>query len=167
MGNMDDKKSFLFYESWLRLIDEEYQDPKTRQELISAIVRYGVDGVKSFPCERMFLKQVFVQIDSAKEKWENLVSARREAGKKGGKASGTVKARYGNKNASKTQANANKRNHNENENVNVNDNDNDNDNSHSTNTSYSTNDIPPVGPTTLEELEASGVIKKRKRGFYS
>ena len=162
----ENKKSFLFYESWLRLIDEEYSDPKIRQELISAIVRYGVDGVKSFPCERMFLKQVFVQIDSAKEKWENLVSARREAGKKGGRASGEVKARYGNKNASKTQANANKRNHNENDNVNVNDNDNDNDNSHSTNTSYSSNDAL-VGSTTLEELEASGAVKKKSRGFYS
>lgn len=162
MGAMDNesKKNFIFYESWLTNIDEEYKDEKTKQSLVYAIVRYGIDGKKTYPCERLFLKQVFAQIDSAKEKWENLVEARKKAGEKGGKAAnGEAKARYGNKNASKTQANASKRKLNENDNVNVNEKD--NDNNHSKNHSDSSNESLRL--PTREELEARGVLKKEER----
>ena len=110
-------KSFIFYESWWDNIEEVYDGrDEIKRDLYMAILRYGVTGKKTFPVERLFLQQLYSQIDAAQDKRKK----RSEAGRKGGKSgTGEAKARYGNKNASKTQPN-------ENDNVNVNGNENDN-----------------------------------------
>ena len=109
--------SFVFYKSWLEIIESNYaNDIGKQRELIHNIILYGIKGEQHDDIERMFLQQAFKQIDSAQEKHNRRV----EAGRKGGKSgTGNAKKRYGNKNASKTQANDNV-----NDNVNVNDNDN-------------------------------------------
>lgn len=109
------RDSFVFYSSWLEIIENNYADDIDRQrELLHNIILYGIKGEKCDSPERMFVQQVYAQIDSAQAKHDKRV----EAGRKGGKTgSGTAKARYGNKNASKTQAN---------DNVKVNENVNDN-----------------------------------------
>ena len=161
MGNMDDnkveRKSFLFYESFR---DVAHKLPENeRLDFYEMLIEFGLTGEEPKNIKDPLIDMAFTVIGPViKANIRNYVN-----GCKGG-------APRGNKNAKKQPKNNRKttqKQGNENENVNVNDNDNDNDNSHSTNTSYSTNDIPPVGPTTLEELEASGVIKKRKRGFYT
>lgn len=114
-------KSFIFYESWWNNIEEVYDGKdEIKCDLYMAILRYGVTGEKTFPVERLFLQQLFSQIDAAQDKRQK----RSEAGRKGGQnGTGKAKARYGNKNASKTQANENVNdNDNANANVNVNDN---------------------------------------------
>lgn len=117
--------SFVFYKSWLEIIESNYaNDIGKQRELIHNIILYGIKGEQHDDIERMFLQQAFKQIDSAQEKHNRRV----EAGRKGGKSgTGNAKKRYGNKNASKTQANDNV-----NDNVNVNVNDNDNVNLHIT-----------------------------------
>lgn len=107
--------SFVFYSSWLEIIENNYADDIDKQrELIHNIIIYGIKGERRDNVERMFIQQTYAQIDSAQSKHNKRV----EAGRKGGKSGyGTTKARYGNKNASKTQAN---------DNVNKNDNENDN-----------------------------------------
>lgn len=155
---MDSQQNFVFYLSWMRIIDEEYKDEQVKKNLVYAIVRYGLFGEKKYPCERLFLKQAFAQIDSAKALW----SARVEAGRKGG-LKGKGGAPKGNKNASKqkqTKANNSKTKHNENDNENVNENTHSHD-SHSSNQSNESASLP-----TLEELELSGVLEKEKKGFY-
>ena len=109
--------SFVFYGSWLEIIENNYADNIAKQrELIHNIILYGIKGERRDNVERMFMQQTYAQIDSAQSKHNKRV----EAGRKGGKTGyGAAKARYGNKNASKTQANDNV-----NDNVNVNDNDN-------------------------------------------
>lgn len=109
--------SFVFYSSWLEIIENNYADDIDKQrELIHNIILYGIKGERRDNVERMFMQQTYAQIDSAQSKHNKRV----EAGRKGGKTGyGASKARYGNKNASKTQANDNV-----NDNVNVNDNDN-------------------------------------------
>ena len=109
--------SFVFYSSWLEIIENNYADNIAKQrELIHNIILYGIKGERRDNVERMFMQQTYAQIDSAQSKHNKRV----EAGRKGGKTGyGAAKARYGNKNASKTQANDNV-----NDNVNVNDNDN-------------------------------------------
>ena len=109
--------SFVFYSSWLEIIENNYADDIDKQrELIHNIILYGIKGERRDNVERMFMQQTYAQIDSAQSKHNKRV----EAGRKGGKTGyGAAKARYGNKNASKTQANDNV-----NDNVNVNDNDN-------------------------------------------
>lgn len=109
--------SFVFYSSWLEIIENNYADDIGKQrELIHNIILYGIKGERRDNVERMFMQQTYAQIDSAQSKHNKRV----EAGRKGGKTGyGAAKARYGNKNASKTQANDNV-----NDNVNVNDNDN-------------------------------------------
>lgn len=109
--------SFVFYSSWLEIIENNYADNIAKQrELIHNIILYGIKGERHDNVERMFMQQTYAQIDSAQSKHNKRV----EAGRKGGKTGyGAAKARYGNKNASKTQANDNV-----NDNVNVNDNDN-------------------------------------------
>lgn len=117
--------SFVFYSSWLEIIENNYADDIDKQrELIHNIILYGIKGERRDNVERMFMQQTYAQIDSAQSKHNKRV----EAGRKGGKTGyGAAKARYGNKNASKTQANDNV-----NDNVNVNVNDNDNVNLHIT-----------------------------------
>ena len=109
--------SFVFYKSWLEIIEGNYaNDIGKQRELIHNIILYGIKGERRDNVERMFMQQTYAQIDSAQFKHNKRV----EAGRKGGKTGyGAAKARYGNKNASKTQANDNV-----NDNVNVNDNDN-------------------------------------------
>ena len=109
--------SFVFYKSWLEIIEGNYaNDIGKQRELIHNIILYGIKGERRDNVERMFMQQTYAQIDSAQSKHNKRV----EAGRKGGKTGyGAAKARYGNKNASKTQANDNV-----NDNVNVNDNDN-------------------------------------------
>lgn len=108
--------NFLFYKSWWDIIKRHIADESKQNEMLRAIVQYGIDGTREFPSEIMFLEQTYVQIDSAKSKHDKRV----EAGRRGGKAGvGKAKARYGNKNASKTQPNENE-NENDNENVNEN-----------------------------------------------
>ena len=111
------RDSFVFYSSWLEIIENNYADDIDKQrELIHNIILYGIKGERRDNVERMFMQQTYAQIDSAQSKHNKRV----EAGRKGGKTGyGAAKARYGNKNASKTQANDNV-----NDNVNVNDNDN-------------------------------------------
>lgn len=118
--------SFVFYKSWWDAIEEVHDgDDKTKQDLYIAIIKYGITGVKTFPCEKMFLMQTYAQIDAAKKKHSDRVNAGRVGGSSG---LGASKARQGNKNASKrkqTQANDNVNgnvNENANDNVNVNDN---------------------------------------------
>ena len=109
----NDNMNFVFYKSWFDIITEQVQDRAKQNELFRAIIEHGITGAAEFPSEVMFLKQAYVQIDSAKAKHQKRV----EAGRKGGKAGrGKAKARYGNKNASKTQPNDN-----DNDNVNTND----------------------------------------------
>lgn len=109
------RDSFVFYSSWLEIIENNYVDDIDKQrELIHNIILYGIKGERRDNVERMFMQQTYAQIDSAQSKHNKRV----EAGRKGGKTGyGAAKARYGNKNASKTQANDNV-----NDNVNVNDN---------------------------------------------
>lgn len=123
--------NFLFYGSWLDIIESNYPDDINKQnELIRNIVFYGIRGIRNDTIEKMFTQQVFVQIDSAKTKHEKRV----EAGRNGGKKSKGGGAPKGNQNAkrkttSKQQANDN-----------VNDNVNDNDNYHL----HSVNEAPAV-----------------------
>lgn len=108
--------SFLFYRSWIENIEEEYSDPETRQSLVYAIVKYGITGKKTYPAERMFLKQCYSNIDAMIAKHNKAV----ESGRKGGLAKGSLKG------ASRVyEANENK-NSNINENTNSNDNSNEN-----------------------------------------
>ena len=100
-------ETFIFYKSWYDLILEEYPDKADQDVLIRALVEYGISGVQTYPMEKMFLKQAYCQIDSAKSKWEDIRQKRSDAGKAG---KGSSKARYGNQNATKrnkTQDNVN------------------------------------------------------------
>ena len=135
-------KSFVFYESWWDNIEEVYEGrDEIKRDLYMAILRYGVTGKKTFPVERLFLQQLYSQIDVAQDKRKK----RSEAGRKGGKnGTGESKARYGNKNASKTQAN-------ENVNVNVNVNENDNDNNILTNVSSRDGVLSKDNPTLEDD----------------
>lgn len=112
--------NFIFYKSWLDVI-QKYRTVEEQKEIIYAIVQYGILGERNPIIIPEFMEQTFAQIDSAKDKHDKRVSA----GKKGGQSGkGSLKARVGNKNASKTQANASKTQANENENVNENENEN-------------------------------------------
>lgn len=112
--------SFVFYISWLDNIKAEYPDDiDTQNKLIRRIVDYGLFGAEDFSTERMFMRDVYKQIDIAQEKHNKRV----EAGRKGGQSGKGVSRNQGNSNA-KTKANNSKSiaNVNVNENVNVNDN---------------------------------------------
>lgn len=106
--------NFVFYKSWLDIIEANYPDDAERQkELIYNIVIYGIKGIKNDSIEKMFTQQVFAQIDLAKSKHEKRV----EAGRKGGQKSKGGGAPVGNQNAktkttSKQQANNNSNIHN-------------------------------------------------------
>lgn len=101
--------NFLFYSSWLDIIEQNYPDNIAMQnQLIHNIVLYGIRGVRDESVEKMFIQQAYVQIDSAKQKHEKRV----EAGRKGGSISKGGGAPKGNQNAkskttSKQQANDN------------------------------------------------------------
>lgn len=99
------RDSFVFYGSWLKIIESNYADDINKQrELIHSIILYGIKDEVHDDVERMFLQQSFAQIDAAQKKHQKRVDAGRKGGASG---SGKAKARYGNKNASKTQANDN------------------------------------------------------------
>lgn len=106
--------NFVFYKSWLDIIEANYpDDAEMQKELIYNIVIYGIKGIKNDSIEKMFTQQVFAQIDSAKSKHEKRV----EAGRKGGQKSKGGGAPVGNQNAktkttSKQQANNNSNIHN-------------------------------------------------------
>lgn len=142
--------SFVFYSSWLEIIENNYADDIDKQrELIHNIILYGIKGERNDSIERMFVQQAFAQIDSAQEKHNRRV----EAGRKGGKSGvGNAKRRYGNKNASKTQANDNV-----NDNVNVNDND--NVNLHYSAVGSRLNAEPPSPKLVKEINEETGEVK--------
>lgn len=101
--------NFVFYKSWLDIIEDNYPDDIGKQmELIHNIVLYGIRGERNETVEKMFTQQVFAQIDMAKTKHEK----RSAAGKKGGQVSKGGGAPKGNQNAkskttSKQQANNN------------------------------------------------------------
>ena len=118
---MDEKRTkMLFYASWYDLINQYIEDDSEKYQMINSIIVYGLTGEKlnaKNPALRMFQDQVFAQIDSAWDKYEKCV----EAGRKGGKAGkGASKARFGNKNASKTQADTSETQANKNMNINKN-----------------------------------------------
>lgn len=146
----DNKQNFLFYNSWWDIIHEEYKDENERKELIYAICKYGRTGEKTYPLEKMFLKQAYIQIELAKEKHEKRV----EAGRRGGKAgTGDNKKRLGNKNASKTQAN-----------VNDNDNDNVKDNVNiSLSYKYDNENNAPIGIGSLKDPAKALTTKEQLR----
>jgi len=97
-----ENENFIFYKSWLDNIAEEYADPKIKSELILAIATYGIYGIQTFPTERMFLKQCYAQIDTAKKKYETKI----ENGKKGGAPKGNKNAvKEGEKQTKKTTEN--------------------------------------------------------------
>lgn len=101
----EQRDNFLFYASWLEIIEQNYKDDIDMQrELIHNIVLYGIRGEENYKTEKMFMQQAFAQIDSAKDKHNKRVDAGRKGGKSG---KGESKKRYGNKNASKTQPNDN------------------------------------------------------------
>lgn len=140
--------SFVFYKSWLEIIESNYtNDIGKQRELMHNIILYGIKGEQHDDVERMFLQQAFKQIDSAQEKHNRRV----EAGRKGGKSgTGNAKKRYGNKNASKTQANDN-----------VNDNVNENDNYHL----HSVNEAPAVcAPLNAAQPSARWEVEQDENG---
>lgn len=103
--------NFVFYAKWLDIIEDNYTDLETVKELIYRIVLYGIRGERNEELEKMFMQNVFSQIDSAKAKHEKRV----EAGRKGGTKSKGGGAPKGNQNAkskttSKQQANNSKNN---------------------------------------------------------
>lgn len=147
--------SFVFYRSWLEIIEQEYTDAETREKLVYAIVMYGVVGKKTYPAEKMFLKQCYAQIDSAIARHEKAVVN----GKKGG-------APKGNKNASKgqKQAEVDLEQPNENDNSNDNENDNSNDNSNENINNSIRSGSPSYGETATEEKYS--VFEKDKDGRW-
>lgn len=130
--------NFVFYKSWLDIIKSNYPDDiNTQSEIIRNIVLYGIDGERNEGTEKMFLQQVFIQIDAAKSKHDKRVLAGRNGGKAskgGGAPKGNQNAKNygapsGNQNArkqttSKQQANASKQQANNNINNNINNNNN-------------------------------------------
>lgn len=112
--------NFLFYKSWWDIINQHIPGRERQNELIRAIVQYGIDGTREFPEEIMFLEQAYKQIDSAKDKHDKRV----QAGRKGGQKSKGGGAPKGNQNAKKKTTS--KQQANENDNVNENENENDN-----------------------------------------
>ena len=130
--------SFVFYSSWLDIIESNYPDDIGKQnEIIRNIILYGIRGERNDRTEKMFMQQAFAQIDLAQKKHEKRVEAGRRGGQNG---KGDAKKRYGNKNASKTQANDN-----------VNDNDNDN----VINIIDNVNSTAPTGSAPLQAAQPS------------
>lgn len=133
--------NFLFYKSWWDIINQHIPDRSRQNELIRAIVQYGIDGSMEFPEEVMFLQQAYAQIDSAKEKHDKRV----EAGRKGGQKSRGGGAPKGNKNAKKKTTSKQQAN----ENDNVNDNENENDNIILTNAHSSDNALESMSSNAI------------------
>ena len=98
MDDNERKENFIFYYSWYEIITSEYEDNIIQNKLFRAILQYGITGEKTYPAEKLFLRQVYCQIDSAQEKWDALRKVRSEAGRKGG-LKGKGGAPKGNKNA--------------------------------------------------------------------
>lgn len=119
---MDNKEYFLFYKSWLDIIAKSIPDKDRQNRMLRAILEYGINSEKSYPEEKMFLEQVFAQIDYSKGKHEKAV----ESGRKGGQNGKGKTRNAGNKNASKTKANNSKTIANSNSNTNSNNNTNSN-----------------------------------------
>lgn len=120
MSESSSHESFVFYKSWVDIIEKKYGNkPDIKKKLYLAIIQYGIRKEATYPAEDMFLMQVYAQIDSAHAKHD----ARVEAGRKGGQnGKGDAKARPKNKNASKRKQTQPNVNDNVNANVNANDN---------------------------------------------
>lgn len=91
-------ENFVFYASWLEIIMSNYADDvEMQKEIAFNILQYGILGERNETVEKMFMQQVFAQIDSAKAKHEKRV----KAGRSGGLAGKGVSRNQGNKNNSK------------------------------------------------------------------
>ena len=109
--------SFVFYGSWLEIIENNYPDDITKQrELMHNIILYGIRGEANLSIEKMFMQQAYAQIDSAQEKHQRRV----EAGRKGGQKSKGGGAPLGNQNAKRKTTSKQQANVNDNDNVNDN-----------------------------------------------
>lgn len=96
-------ENFVFYASWLDIIMNNYADDTNMQkEIAFNILLYGIRGERNETVEKMFMQQVFAQIDSAKSKHEKRV----EAGRAGGFAGKGISRNRGNKNNSKNSKNS-------------------------------------------------------------
>ena len=119
---MDNKASTLFYqddESIFSLLPDEQAGA-----LIKAVLRYAFGGeVPAFPdlAMRLAFEHIRLHMDRDREKYEETIAKRREAGKKGGLAK-EANASFASTNLANV-ANASFAKHNDNDNVNDNDND--------------------------------------------
>lgn len=106
MKKMDNLKSFRFWENWYEMAEARDTDEK-RLAFYDAIFRYAFDGmVPGKPVRGESPGSAWAAWD-AYLLTKNIIEGeakKRTAGAKGGSAKGASKARYGNRNASKTQA---------------------------------------------------------------
>ncbi|WP_394264985.1 DUF6291 domain-containing protein [Bergeyella zoohelcum] len=125
------KESFVFYESWYEVLEDEKQE--VQWEVMHAIMEYVFRGnlVELKPNAKMAFKFIKRDIDRATENYQKYIDKQSDNGKKGGRPKKNTALNQNPKNPplfSETQKSLN---------VNVNDNVNDNVN----NSSYSENEI--------------------------
>lgn len=82
MGN-DSKKSFIFYASWKEVLSE--YPSEVRLEVYDAVIEYAISGTLTElkPLAKMAFSFIRKDIDANNERYDEMVSKRREAGKKG------------------------------------------------------------------------------------
>ena len=116
------KKSFVFNVAWQEVLMD--YPPEVRLEVYDAVIRYAASGTLSElkPLAKMAFSFIKKEIDYYNERYDDMVSKRSEAGKKG------MLSRYGNKKDSTNVTSDNKTNTSYQTVTNVTDNDNVNDN---------------------------------------
>lgn len=139
------RKSFVVYTDYIEFTEE--LDENEMGEIFTAMLSYAAG--KDIPeFSGRHVKAIFGvirrQMDRDNEKYNEICSARREAGRKGGKARKAKKANAEQMQANQADNDNENDNDNDNDNVNVNENDNENDNENkNVNEAHA---LPPVSP---------------------
>ena len=139
---MNNKKSFVFYDSWGEVFDE--MDDENAGKMIKMILEYHrKKEVKNAPLMlRLAFALIKNQMDADAEKYDEICEKRKTAGAKGGNAQEEKKAKVANANFAKQKKQKL---------ASVADNDNDNDNDNDINTLLTESDNIANTPT-LEEV---------------
>ena len=139
---MNNKKSFVFYDSWGEVFDE--MDDENAGKMIKMILEYHrKKEVKNAPLMlRLAFALIKNQMDADAEKYDEICEKRKTAGAKGGNAKEEKKAKVANANFAKQKKQKL---------ASVADNDNDNDNDNDINTLLTESDNIANTPT-LEEV---------------
>ena len=83
MGQESRRKSFVFYTEWKEVLVD--YPPEVRLEVYDAVIEYAESGTLSElrPLAKMAFSFIKKQIDSNKDKYDDIIAKRSEAGKRG------------------------------------------------------------------------------------